>query len=85
MHLRIIYIRIILKELLCHNVVFFIVGIFINAGTDGKAGWVIIALAAGLIAAIKAIWKKDYSKSKNDENNKDINITNNYKDIDIND
>jgi F0F1-type ATP synthase assembly protein I len=66
-------------------VVFFIVGIFINAGTDGKAGWVIIALAAGLIAAIKAIWKKDYSKSKNDENNKDINITNNYKDIDIND
>jgi len=66
-------------------VVFFIVGIFINAGTDGKAGWVIIALAAGLIAAIKAIWKKDYSKSKKDENNKDINITNNYKDIDIND
>ena len=66
-------------------VVFFIVSIFINAGTDGKAGWVIIALAAGLIAAIKAIWKKDYSKSKNDENNKDINITNNYKDIDIND
>lgn len=66
-------------------VVFFIVGIFINAGTDGKAGWVIIALAAGLIAAIKAIWKKDYSESKNDENNKDINITNNYKDIDIND
>ena len=66
-------------------VVFFIVGIFINAGTDGKAGWVIIALAAGLIAAIKAIWKKDYSKSKNDENSKDINITNNYKDIDIND
>ena len=66
-------------------VVFFIVGIFINAGTDGKAGWVIISLAAGLIAAIKAIWKKDYSKSKNDENNKDINITNNYKDIDIND
>jgi len=66
-------------------VVFFIVGIFINAGTDGKAGWVIIALAAGLIAAIKAIWKKDYSKSKNDENNKDTDITNNYKDIDIND
>ena len=66
-------------------VVFLIVGIFINAGTDGKAGWIIIALAAGLIAAIKAIWKKDYSKSKNDENSKDINITNNYKDIDIND
>lgn len=66
-------------------IVFFIVGIFINAGTDGKAGWVIIALAAGLIAAIKAIWKKDYSKSKNDENNKDTDITNNYKDIDIND
>ncbi len=66
-------------------VVFFIVGIFINAGTDGKAGWVIIALAAGLIAAIKAIWKKDYSKQKNDENNKDTDITNNWKDIDIND
>lgn len=66
-------------------VVFFIVGIFINAGTDGQAGWVIIALAAGLIAAIRAVWKKDYSKSENDGNHKDLDITNNHKDIDISD
>lgn len=66
-------------------VVFFIVGIFINAGTDGEAGWVIIALVAGLIAAIRAVWKKDYSTSKNDADKKDIDITNNHKDIDIND
>lgn len=43
-------------------VVFVIVSIFINAGTDGKAGWVVLALAAGLVAAIRAIWKKDESK-----------------------
>ena len=65
--------------------VFFIVGIFINAGTDGKAGWVIIALAAGLVAAIRAVWKKENPQSKDDENNEDIDSRSNHKDIDIND
>lgn len=39
-------------------VVFFIVGIFLNAGTGGEASWLIIALAAGMVAAIRAVWKK---------------------------
>ena len=66
-------------------VVFFMVGIFINAGTDGKAGWVIIALAAGLIAAIRAVWKKDNSSSPNNADKGDLDITSNHKDININD
>lgn len=65
--------------------VFFIVGIFINAGTDGRGGWVIIALAAGLIAAIRAVWKKDYSSSKNNAEKENRDITNNHNDIDISD
>ena len=64
-------------------VVFFVISILINAGTEGKAGWVIIALTAGLIAAIKAIWKKD--KSKKTKDNEDTDMVSNHKDIEVND
>lgn len=66
-------------------VVFVIVSIFINAGTDGKAGWVVLALAAGLVAAIRAIWKKDESKIQGGEKDNQIDVFNNHKDINVHD
>ena len=63
-------------------VVFCVVGIFINAGTNGEASWLILALAAGMIAAIRAVWKKDKPKSENDIKIKDIDVSND-KDIDL--
>ncbi|MBR3566507.1 MAG: hypothetical protein IKN91_09310 [Paludibacteraceae bacterium] len=53
-------------------VVFCIVGIFLNAGTGGGASWLIIALAAGMVAAIRAVWKK--GKSNENLNINDIDL-----------
>lgn len=66
-------------------VVFVIVSIFINAGTNGKAGWVVLALTAGLIAAIRAIWKNDDSKMHKGEKDNQIDVFDNHKDINVND
>lgn len=61
-------------------VVFFIVGIFLNAGTGGEASWLIIALAAGMVAAIRAVWKKGKSNENLNINNIDV-FDDNHKEL----
>lgn len=61
-------------------VVFFIVGIFLNAGTGGEASWLIIALAAGMVAAIRAVWKKGKSNENFNINNIDV-FDDNHKEL----